>query len=119
MATTYLEARGSSFAITSTGAVVEGTIKVIGNALYVVALTSVAGSGEEYLGGFRGVYSGVLKQAGITWSKGDRLFYDESDGIQAGAVGVTQPPIAIAWADAASADTSCLIKMWPVGPAGV
>lgn len=104
---------GESITFTASGAVSSGDVVVVGQ-LLVIAATDVA-NGADGEGEPQGVFT-CAKTAGEAWTKGAALMWDASASafvVQAGKTPATGDVTnaAVAWAAAASADTTGEVEL--------
>jgi predicted RecA/RadA family phage recombinase len=115
MAKNFIE-EGKRIVVTQAAAVSSGDLVIVG-ALATVALTDVA-AGESGAAAVEGVWELANKAAGVTISQGDSLYWDADGDPQGGDAGTgcitnvaADTYIGMAWADAASTDTTVKAKI--------
>lgn len=101
--------RGDILTLTApSGGVVSGAGVMIGG-LFVVPIADAA-EGEQFAGARAGAHW-LTKTSGQSWSEGDQIFFNSSNGRTTNVSAVGLFPIGAAGADAASADGTGVVVL--------
>lgn len=100
-----------NYLIPSATTITAGSVVAIGTNITGVAVTGGT-TGDTIVVNLCGVYE-LTKDAPLVITQGDRLFWNASN--KEITKTVTDRPIGVAWADAASADTTVLVSLYEAG----